>query len=325
MSDNDEYMKYKPVKEGSFKSYAPSIIKGMEPRFGNRYASKLFPSSKVNLDLSHRCPLECPRCSRQMHWRDKGLRVPGRDITIKEFEKIVDYFDRIQFCGQYSDPIHHPHFIKFLSMIHERKKISQVHVASTHKPDKFFIEAWKANPDTQWWFGIDGLPKDSHKYRINQDGEKHFERAIMAKKYLKKKPIWQMIVFRYNQHSIKDCVKLAEENGIVFNLVNSGRWLGPDDWLMPENKAESRGDYAETWDPDDNNIVGLAPDGIMNKNSDGSNYQHPTLKDGTDWAALPEHVKREDLHKRKTEDRSKKFYRTADGGNYLKDKDDRKS
>ena len=134
-----------------------------------------------------------------------------------------------------------------------------------------------------------------------------------------------MIVFRYNQHSIQDCVKLAEKHDIVFNLVNSGRWLGPDDWLMPENKAESRGDYAETWDPDDNNIVGLAPDGIMNKNADGSNYQHPTLKDGTDWAALPEHVKREDLKRRQTEDRSKKFYRTADGGNYLKDKDDRKS
>ena len=78
MSDNDEYMKYKPVKEGSFKSYAPSIIKGMEPRFGNRYASKLFPSSKVNLDLSHRCPLECPRCSRQMHWR----AVPYTHLTL---------------------------------------------------------------------------------------------------------------------------------------------------------------------------------------------------------------------------------------------------
>ena len=36
-------------------------------------------------------------------------------------------------------------------------------------------------------------------------------------------------------------------------------------------------------------------------------------------------VKREDLKRRQTEDRSKKFYRTADGGNYLKDKDDRKS
>ena len=34
---------------------------------------------------------------------------------------------------------------------------------------------------------------------------------------------------------------------------------------------------------------------------------------------------REDLKRRQTEDRSKKFYRTADGGNYLKDKDDRKS
>jgi hypothetical protein len=92
---------------------------------------------------------------------------------------------------------------------------------------------------------------------------------------------------------------------------------------MPANKAESRGDYAETWDPEDNNLVGLAPDGIMNTNPDGSSYQHPTLKDGTDWGALPEHIKREDLKKRK-EDRSKKFYRTRDGGNYLKvKKDDR--
>ena len=92
-----EYMKYKPVKEGSFKSYAPTIIKGMEPRFGNRYASKLFPASKVNLDLSHRCPLECPRCSRQMQWRDKGLRVPGRDITIEEFEKPENVYRPKQF------------------------------------------------------------------------------------------------------------------------------------------------------------------------------------------------------------------------------------
>ena len=288
-------------KKGSYTSFPPGISKGMKPRFGNRYASKLFPASKVNLDLSHRCPLECPRCSRQIHWRDKGLRVPGRDITIEEFEKIVDYFDRIQFCGQYSDPIHHPHFIDFLKMIRDKKKISQVHNASTHKPDSFFIKAWETNPEAQWWFGIDGLPKDSHKYRVHQDGELHFKRAIMSKKYLKKKPIWQMIVFNYNQNSIKECVKLAEDNGIVFNLINSGRWLGPDDWLMPENKTESRGDYAETWDPKDNNLVGSAPDDIMNANPDGSRYQHPTLKDGSNYLGLPEHIKRDDLKKRKND------------------------
>ena len=301
MIDEKEYMKYKPAKEGSFKSYAPSIIKGMGPRFSNRYESKLFPASKVNLDLSHRCPLECPRCSRQMHWRNKGKRVPGRDITIEEFEKILDYFDRIQFCGQYSDPIHHPHFIDFLKMIHDRKKISQVHNASTHKPDSFFIKAWETNPEAQWWFGIDGLPKDSHKYRVHQDGELHFKRAIMSKKYLKKKPIWQMIVYNYNQNSIKECVKLAEDNGIVFNLINSGRWLGPDDRLMPKNRIESRGDYAETWDPKDNNLVGSAPDDIMNANPDGSRYQHPTLKDGSNYLGLPEHIKRDDLKKRKND------------------------
>ena len=48
-------------------------------------------TSGVNLDITFRCPLECPRCSRQIHWRDKGLRVPGRDITIEEFESIKTY------------------------------------------------------------------------------------------------------------------------------------------------------------------------------------------------------------------------------------------
>ena len=74
-------------------------------------------------------------------WSKKETNT-SRDITIDEFEKITDYFARIQFCGQYSDPIHHPHFIDFLRIIKRKDLISQVHTASNYKSDAWFKEAF---------------------------------------------------------------------------------------------------------------------------------------------------------------------------------------
>ena len=42
----------------------------------------------LNIDLSHRCSLECPKCQRQTEWRDRGDKVPGRDITMSEIKKL---------------------------------------------------------------------------------------------------------------------------------------------------------------------------------------------------------------------------------------------
>ena len=204
--------------------------------------NKKFISNKVNLDLSHRCPLECLRCARQTYESDGkgGLKkkpIPGRDITMEEFDKITDYFARIQFCGQYSDPIHHPHFIDMLKMIKRKGIVSQVHSASNYKSDEWFKEAFEANPDSHWWFGIDGLPKDSHKYRVHQDGEMHFERLKMARKILNKKPILQYIVFNYNEQDVETAMKMAEEIDVIFNVINSGRWDNKeDDDLKPKQK-----------------------------------------------------------------------------------------
>jgi len=219
------------------------IFEGMKYRHNPKYNKRLFQSSKVNLDLSHRCPLECLRCARQdKDQNGNSIKTPGRDITMKEFDKISTYFDRIQFCGQYSDPIHHPHFIDMLKMIKEKGKISQVHNASSFKSDEYFVEAFKANPDTQWWFGIDGLPKHSHKYRKNQDGEKQFRRLLLAKEHLNKLPIWQMILFSYNENDLDECIKMADEAGVIFNLINSSRWYKDDgsDPLIPKGKEKLR-------------------------------------------------------------------------------------
>ena len=195
----------------------------------------------INLDITHRCPLECERCQRFTSFTGKGLKVPGKDISIEKFQMILDHFNHLNFCGQISDPVHHPKFIEILSMIYNHKdaKSSSVHHASAAKPMKWYPKAFEANPKTRWWFGIDGLPKDSNKYRTNQDGEKLFEIVTVAATILKQKPVWQYIVFSYNEDNIKEAHNMAKDIGAEFMLINSSRWISEDDPLRPKNPEHS--------------------------------------------------------------------------------------
>ena len=186
---------------------------------------------KINLDITHRCTLQCQRCNRAI-FAARGQKVPGEDMTMENFKKVIDYFEEVYFCGQISDPIFHPQFIEFLKLLKGRKTV--VHTAASHKPEKWYKEAFEANTGAYWTFGIDGLPKDSHKYRINQDGEKLFKMACMAAKMglLVK---WQYLIFSYNENDIEEARKMAKDNNIILELQKSSRfWEG--DPLMPKNK-----------------------------------------------------------------------------------------
>ena len=187
----------------------------------------------LNMDLTHRCPLECIRCGRQTSFRNKGETVPGHDISLEDFEKITNHFSQVSFCGQYSDPIHHPQFLDILAICKKKNINLEVHVASSFKPKKFFIDAFKTYPEARWVFGIDGLPKESHNYRVNQDGVKLFEIMLESKKHLKNKPNWQYIIFKYNENSINDAKILAKEHNLDFMIINSSRWISKNDYLRP--------------------------------------------------------------------------------------------
>jgi len=192
-----------------------------------------FSRNEVNIDIGNKCGLECPRCQRQIEFTNNGLPVRGNNLTIDQFKKVVNHFEKINFCGQLSDPIHHPQFIEFLKLTKDKKVSAHVHVASSARPKKWYIEAYKANPNAQWWFGIDGLPEESCLYRINQDGQKLFDMMLESKKYLIPKPRWQYIVFKYNQDNIEEAKKIAIENDITFHMLNSSRWRRSDDQIDP--------------------------------------------------------------------------------------------
>jgi len=192
----------------------------------------------INIDLSNRCPLECPRCDRQRAYRDHGLKVPGSDLTIEDFKKILKFFKYINFEGTLSDPVHHSSFIEILKLCHETKKRVDIHTGSSAKTKDWYIEAFKANPDAIWFFSIDGLPEESKTYRINQDGLKLFTVMVESKKYLVNKPVWQYIIFKYNENSIDKAIELAKEVDVKFFVIKSSMWI-ENDSLMP-SKPEHR-------------------------------------------------------------------------------------
>lgn len=195
-----------------------------------------FNRKTINIDISFRCPLECPRCQRQTYFKDRGLKVHGYDLSLNEIEKLSNFFTRFAFCGQLSDPVHHPKFPEILKILHKKNVRCEIHNAASQKSIDYYIECFKANPNAEWVFALDGLPKDSHKYRINQNGEKMFQIICESKKYLKRAPIWQYIVFSYNENDIETAQELAKKNGITFLLLQSSRWLSDDDPYKPKNK-----------------------------------------------------------------------------------------
>ena len=193
----------------------------------------------INLDLSNKCTLACLACVRVSTFQGSNKLVPGHQMTDHEWSLYLEKFDKFTISGQSSDPILHPKLDKILSDIYKAGKDCTVHVAASHKPEKHWIKCFKANPNAFWYFGIDGLPKDSHKYRINQDGEKIFKMMLKSRKYLnEKRTIWQYIVFNYNRYNLNECRDIAKKNDIEFNVLESNR-IKEFDYDDPNNEMGS--------------------------------------------------------------------------------------
>tara|TARA_B100000902_G_scaffold394529_1_gene451055 strand:+ start:984 stop:1928 length:945 start_codon:yes stop_codon:yes gene_type:complete len=178
----------------------------------------------INIDLSNKCTLECPKCLRQT-LRQEGLRIPGEDMSIETFKKLLKYYDGgVVFCGQLSDPIFNDNLIEMLKLTRDRPWV-HINTAATFKKRKkdWYEKAFKANLNAQWTFGIDGLPHQSFIYRIGQDGEKLFEMMKLGVE-CGAKVLWQYIIFKYNENYIDEAKELAKKHNIPFELNYSGRW-----------------------------------------------------------------------------------------------------
>lgn len=172
-----------------------------------------------------------------MRQKFPGLHKRGKDIPLDSIHKISKTFKNLLFCGQMGDPIYHPKFHQILEIC--KNNNVQVSTAGQGKSIEWWEEALFISKNVHWIFGLDGLPHQSHQYRIGQDGEKVFE-VMSHLSDLGADVEWQYIVFKYNQDSIEEARNLAEENNIQFTLIESSRWDQPYDKYKPDRHYKNR-------------------------------------------------------------------------------------
>ena len=69
--------------------------------------SEIYLTTKpLNLDITNKCPLECPACLRQS-MTYKSSRHAYEEMSTDDFKKILKVFPWVEFSGQQSDPTGH--------------------------------------------------------------------------------------------------------------------------------------------------------------------------------------------------------------------------
>lgn len=195
----------------------------------------MFNSKRVIIDSTNACTLKCNKCARQNTEDWGNFKRKLHNIDMENFKKLADYFDQVSFCGAFGDIIFNPLAGDYLEYCYKVGTKPFVCTSASHRSREWYQEIFKKNPDAHWIFGIDGLPKDSHKYRINQDGEYLFEIMVMAKE-MGMNVSWQYIIFKYNQDDMEEAKELADKHGLELYFQKSKRWESADDPLMPDFK-----------------------------------------------------------------------------------------
>ena len=186
------------------------------------YKVRNFRKKGLNIENTARCTLLCKQCKRTTFLRLNDTSFPGKDLTPEQFKKVVGHFDYITFGGQLSDPIFGKHFLDLLKICYDSNIKTRVLTAATGKPESFYKEAFKINPNAHWTFGIDGPPNMSHNYRVNQDGEFLFRMMCMGKE-MGLRVIWQYIIFPYNEQYVEEYKKQAKDLNIPMMFIVSER------------------------------------------------------------------------------------------------------
>ena len=191
--------------------------------FSSFYADYVNSCTKFNLDITNKCPLQCPFCVRQ-DVQFKTLQKGSVDIDIENMFKIIKKANSISFCGQISDPIYHPKFSEILTLCstHRTKKFN-VNTNGTRKSMDWWREVF-THKNIDWIFGLDGASQETANiYRINTN----FEEVLSVMKLgvsMGRSIIWQFIPFKHNEHEIEQAKQLARDNGITLKLLLSNRW-----------------------------------------------------------------------------------------------------
>ena len=203
------------------------------------------PLESLNLELTSKCALQCPRCARILHKGTYKITELSLDLIKQRLQPdILKELNYIDLSGNYGDPIYHKHFLDILKYL------------KSQNPKEVYIETNGSGKNTSFWqevvsilddkdvitFSVDGLEDTNSIYRINSKWDSIYSAMEIVSKS-KVQADWKFIVFKHNQHQIKRAQQLSKQLGISQFIIVKSTLFGKGflnkeglDPLKPEEK-----------------------------------------------------------------------------------------
>lgn len=177
----------------------------------------------VQVGLTTRCNSHCYFCFRE-ELKRAGRQEGNVDFPVEGIQKIIDQGVRdIHLCCNRGEAIFHPEIDTVIDMI----KSSGSRFEMNTNGDRFDPNWWydlgqKMTDGDQIIFAIDGL-KNTHEYYRNTNWLNVIENL---KAYIAGggKAIWQMILFRHNEHQLKIVRDLSKAIGCSNTWIINSRY-----------------------------------------------------------------------------------------------------
>ncbi len=187
----------------------------------------------VHFEITSRCNLLCPQCAR-VHDGALNAQLPLQDLPwLPNIDKLFSesfcrQLDAVYFCGNYGDPAASPNLEFFVDQLLLRQ-VSRIGIysnGSLRSPDWWFSLGRKLWNRGWIALAIDGLEDTNKIYRVQSSWKRLVEnlKALIATKVHVR---WEFLVFKHNEHQIKQAIDFAKSIGVKdFNLKFTSRFDG---------------------------------------------------------------------------------------------------
>lgn len=188
-----------------------------------------------HIETTSKCTLECPLCDRT--WFEKKFKKRLlHEIDVDTIVNFVGKNNNLNLCGNNGDPIYHSRFLELCMKFKKNNNSLAIETNGSAKTQNWWRQVAEVlDEKDSITFAIDGLEDTNHLYRKNAKWDSIMT-AVETVKGKKFKIIWKFIVFKHNQHQIKEAEQKSKELGFnKFKIIHSHRWGDRKD-LMPDKE-----------------------------------------------------------------------------------------
>lgn len=207
--------------------------------------------SGLHIEVTNKCTLKCPRCSRTEFIEQFPKAWTNKDLVLSELKDFLDIDlsgKTVNLCGNYGDPIYYNDLLELVTFLKEKGTSINIATNGSYKSIEWWEELVnKLDITDSITFAIDGLPDNFTTYRINGDWTSILDGInVVAKSSVKM--IWQYILFSYNEDCVDQAEQLSHNLGFKeFNVISSSRFDHEQDPLVPSLGRDNISNKKISW------------------------------------------------------------------------------